>query len=228
VRLDTEDGRDVWKILFLIGTTSLSTACAFSTIPLTLPTKGLADTVPGGRGRQVVVSIPFSDARELRDRCGMQKNGYNMDTADAVCQSAPEAWIAHLLADELRASGFTVLRDESPHRPGALAVEGSLLEIFVEPVAGFWAVSLEADLEVRLNAKTETGLRAERTFFVKGWKGGVQVVTMQPFHTALNRATHALLEEMVRAIIELMDQYPELGLEGMPPLHLAALAEATR
>jgi hypothetical protein len=28
--------------------------CAFTDIPLTLPTKGLESTIPGGRGRQVV------------------------------------------------------------------------------------------------------------------------------------------------------------------------------
>ena len=66
-----------------------STACAFTNIPLTLPSKGLESTIPGGNGRQIVIIVPFSDGREIRDRCGMQKNGYNMDTADAVCQSDP-------------------------------------------------------------------------------------------------------------------------------------------
>jgi hypothetical protein len=37
------------------------------------------------------------------------------------------------------------------------------------------------------------------------------LATKGPFHTALNRATQALLEEMVRAIMELMDFHPELG-----------------
>ena len=41
------------------------------------------------------------------------------------------------------------------------------------------------------------------------------LATKGPFHTALHRATQALLEEMVRSITELMDAYPELGsLEG--------------
>jgi hypothetical protein len=200
-------------LLILAG---VSSGCAFNDIPLTLPTQGLETTIHGGRGRQVVVVVPFSDERSIRDRCGMQKNGYNMDTADAICQSDPNAWIAELLADELRASGFSVIRADDAHRPGALRVEGALLKIFVEPVIGFWSGSLEADLSVRLRATSETGLEAERTFFAKAWRGGQVLSTMQPFHTAMHRAAQDLLAQLVRAILELMDRYPQLGSGNAP------------
>ena len=217
------------EIRLLLILASLSSACAFTDIPLTLPTQGLEHTISGGRNRQVIVVVPFSDAREITNRCGMQKNGYNMDTADAVCQSDPNAWIAQLIADELRASGFSVLEEGAEHRPGALHVEGSLLKIFVEPVIGAWTGSLEADLSLKLSATTETGLEAERTFFVKGWKGGQLASTMQPYHTALHRATQAIVEEVVRAILELLDRYPQLGLRGAPPpMVVAKLREGWR
>ncbi len=112
-------------------------------------------------------------------------------------------------------------------RPGALRLEGSLLKIFVEPVIGAWSGSLEADLSVKLRATSETGLEAERTFFVKGWKGGQLASTMQPYHTALHRATQQLLEEMVRAILELMDHYPQLGQRHAPAFVLALRLEET-
>ena len=105
--------------LFLFSTSG----CAFTKMTLPLPTEGLTDTVPGGAGRQVIVTVPFDDAREIRDRCGMKKNGYNMDTADAVCETDPNQWIAQLLADELRASGFTVLQPDDPHRASAVYVQ---------------------------------------------------------------------------------------------------------
>jgi hypothetical protein len=209
----------------LVALGCLSGACAFTDIRLTLPTKGLDDTIPGGNGRQIVVVTPFSDEREIRDRCGMQKNGYNMDTADAVCQSDPSAWIADLLADELRASGFTVIDEATEHRPGALRIDGSLLKIFVEPVIGFWSGSLESDLSVKLRATTETGLEAERTFFVKGWKGGQMLSTTRPYLTSLHRATQQLLEEIVGAVLELMDRYPQLGSRDVPALVLALQIE---
>jgi hypothetical protein len=104
-----------------------------------------------------------------------------------------------------------VLDASAAHRPGALRIEGSLQKLFVEPVIGAWTVSLEADLTVTLKASSETGLEASRKFFVKGWKPGQMASTMQPYHTALHRATQQLLEEMVRGIVELMDRYPQLG-----------------
>ncbi len=186
------------------------TGCAFGAMPITLPTAPLEASVRGGAGRQIVVVAPFSDARE-QERCGMKKNGYNMDTADAVCESAPGAWFARRLAQELAVAGFQVVAPGERAKPSALRVEGSVLQLFIEPVIGFWSGSVEADLSVRLRATSQTGLVAERTFFVKGWKGGIQVVTAQPYHTATHRATQALLEETVRAIVELMDRYPELG-----------------
>jgi len=212
----------------LVALTCLASACAFTDVPLTLPTSGLDPTIPGGRGRQVIVVVPFSDERQIRERCGMQKNGYNMDTADAICQSDPNSWFAQLLADELRASGFSVLDDDAEHRPTALRIEGSLIKIFVEPVIGVWSGSLEADLSVKLRVTTQTGLEAERTFFVKGWKGGAQASTSQIFQIALHRATETIVIEMVNAILELMDRYPQLGFQSTPGTVLAHLEEGPR
>jgi len=193
-----------------MGVSLLTSACAFSNIDLTLPTRGLEKPVTGGNGRQVVVVTPFKDEREIKWRCGMQTNGYDMDTADAICQGDPNAWIAQLLANELRTTGFTVLSADAPHHPGALRVEGSLAKLFVEPIHGFWTGSLEADLFLRLRVSSETGLEADRGFFVKGWRGTAWSST-SPYEIALDRATQQALEEMVRAVVELMDKYPQLG-----------------
>jgi hypothetical protein len=88
----------------------------------------------------------------------------------------------------------------------------TLLKLFVEPVQGAFSGSLEADLSVKLRVTSASGLDAERTFFVKGWKGGQLVSTMQPYHTALHRATQDLLAQMVGSILELVNRYPELGM----------------
>jgi len=192
----------------------LGSACAFNNVPLTLPEKGLDPTLGGGRNRQVIVIVPFTDQRAIRNRCGMKKNGYNMDTADAVCQSDPSLWIANLLAAELRASGFQVVNSDVPHRAGAVVIQGALKKLFVEPVIGMWSGSLETDLETTLTLSSEDGLRAERTFFVKGVQKGVLLSTLDPYHSSLTRAGQASLKEMVTAIIELMDRYPQLGSAG--------------
>jgi hypothetical protein len=204
---------------------AIASACAYPNVALDLPTRGLDASLSGGKGRQVIVIAPFADAREIRERCGLHKNGFNVDSADVVCQSDPTVWLAQLLSDELRRTGFEVLDEQAPHRPGALRIEGSLVKLFVEPVLGVWSASLETDLAVKLRVTTGTGLEAERSFFVKGWKGGVLMPTPQPFHTATQRATQRLLEELTRAIFELLDRYPQLGAGGAP---LACVADAAR
>ncbi len=173
------------------------------------------------------MAAPFADARQITNRCGMQKGGYGNETADALCQGDPAQWIAALLASELKASGFTVLPAEGGARDGALKVEGVLLKIFAEPVVGFWTTSVETDLNVKLVATSQTGLRAERTFFVKGeltsviWPQGI-------FNDSVENGTRELLAKMVEAILELMKQYPELGLRYRHPAVVAWRPEQGR
>lgn len=195
--------------------------CALTDVRLKPPTSGLKTPIPGGNQRQVIVTVPFSDARAIKARCGMQKGGYGNETANAVCQGDPAEWIAGLLASELTASGFTVLPTEDGARDTALKVEGVLLKIFAEPVVGFWTTTVETDLNVRLVATSRTGLRAERTFFVKGelqsviWPQGI-------FNDSLENGTRELLGKMVEAILEIMKQYPELGFKRPRPASLVS------
>jgi hypothetical protein len=203
--------------------------CAFSNVNMVMPAGGLESPVRGGNGREVVVVIPFADERAIRDRCGMQKNSYNMDTADAVCTSDPSAWLANLLAQELRTAGFSVADAGSSHGEDALRVEGSLLKVFVEPVIGFWSGSHEADLQVKLVATSATGLRAERIFFTKARQGGAFISITPLYELTLRKATREILGDMVRSVVALMDRYPELG--SRPPdagARVAGAAETRR
>jgi hypothetical protein len=190
--------------------------CALSEVHIKAPESGLKAPIPGGNQRQVIVAVPFSDTRQIKDRCGVQKGGYGNETATAVCQGDPARWIAELLAGELRASGFTVLPAEEGARDTALRVEGALLKIFAEPVVGFWSTNVETDLSVKLVATSKTGLRAERTFFVKGEKESV-IWPQGIFNDSVADGSRALLDQMVKAILELMKRYPELGLERPLP-----------
>jgi hypothetical protein len=186
--------------------------CALVDVNLKAPESGLGKPIPGGNQRQVVVVIPFQDDRQIRTRCGVQKGGYGNETAVAVCQGDPAEWIASFLARELTASGFTVLRSADGARDAALRIEGVLLQIFAEPVVGFWSTTVETDMKVKLVATSKTGLQAERSFFSKGevtnviWPQGI-------FNDSVSSGTHDLLTKMVQAILELMNRYPELGFE---------------
>jgi len=140
----------------------------------------------------------------------MQRNGYGDETASAYCEGDPARWIAAMLAAELEASGFTVLSTEENARDSALKIEGVLLKLFAEPVIGPWLTAIETDLSVKLVATSRTGLRAERTFFVKGDRESI-VWTEGTFNDSLKRGTGELLGKMVEEILELMKRYPQLG-----------------
>lgn len=201
--------------------------CALVDVNLKPPDSGLKKPIPGGNQRQIIVTIPFADARQITNRCGIQKGGFGNETAKALCQGEPAKWIAEFLAGELKASGFTVLPAEDGARDSALKVEGVLLKIFAEPVVGFWTTTVETDLNVKLVATSRTGLRAERTFFVKGeltsliWPQGI-------FNDSLEDGTQQLLAKIVEAIFDLMKQYPELGFRHRPPAAVAWRPEPGR
>ena len=70
----------------------LPVACALTDATVVLPKARLAPSIESGRRRQVIVTMPFQDAREIRRRCGMKKNSYEMDTADLQCTTYIEGY----------------------------------------------------------------------------------------------------------------------------------------
>jgi hypothetical protein len=202
------------------------TGCALVDVNLKPPTTGLKTPIPGGNGRQIVLSVPFSDERQTKDRCGVQKGGYGNETAKAVCPQDPSQWMAEMLERELQASGFTVLRTDNGARDTALKVEGILIRIFAEPIVGFWSTSIETDLGANLVATSKTGLRAERKFFSKS-ELTVVLWTQGLFNDSAEIAIRDMLGKMVNAILELMSRYPELGRWRLDPGALIAAAPTT-
>lgn len=201
-----------WAVLALSLLSCLS-ACAFTNVPLELP-KTVSTGLSGGDGRRVVVVSPFADARPAKDVCGIQKNQYEAETAKALCTADPSRWIAEVLSGALQAAGFAVQSDGAA-APGALVINGTLDKLFVEPLIGFTAITLETDMQVRLTVTSGTGLLAERTFFVKGIATG-QVARAGNFQRSVDTAADQMVKDMVAAIITLANRYPQLGGGGTP------------
>lgn len=201
--------------LVLFGAVLATSGCAFTDINMRMPAD--VEDVPGsvGAGRSISVVVPFVESRgEHIARCGMQKNGYNMDTADATCSKPPTQWIGTLLAQELRQAGFDVSVVPTPggmSNENVPVVEGELVKLFVEPVIGFWSGSLEADLHVNLRVRRGDGLDAQRDFFQKGIRSGVMASVTPIYETALTRATNEIVWEMVAEVANLLDKYPSGG-----------------
>lgn len=182
--------------------------CAFGTLNLQTP-----HTVPTGvsglgEGRPIAVVVPFDDERRIRNRCGMKKNSYNMDTADVVCTEHPPRWLAERLVAALREADFEVTEIRPSAAPDHVAVEGTLLTLFIEPRIGFWVVGLETDIYARLNVTSPNGLDAERTFFVKSEEQAIAGVE-GAYRQSFVHASDQILRDMVVAIGQLLDEYDD-------------------
>jgi hypothetical protein len=199
----------VFSLLFTGG-------CAFVDLHVAPPSE---NPVPAGtmlgRGREIILEAPLADERPFRQRCGMQKNGYNMDTANVYCTVAPSESIAHMLHQGLVNAGFRVSRTPTNHNPSAVHIQGTLLQFFVEPAVGIVTVTPEADIYVKLVATSDSGLRAERYFYVKGTDESL-VATEENFQYASDDANREIVQAMVKAIAQLMDRYPQLGSPAAP------------
>jgi len=203
-------------LLFLAVATLVSTGCAFANVdvhppeapaPAQLEAQGRGGP---GRGREVIVYAPFADARYELTRCGMQKNGYNMDTADVKCTEAPGLWVADALAIELQRAGYKPLRSDAVPGPTTVVVRGTVHQLFLEPKHDFFTLTVEGDLSARLVVSTASGLVAERGFYVKGTETGI-ASTEAAFQASADQATRRIARAMVAALTQLLDRYPDLG-----------------
>jgi hypothetical protein len=164
----------------------------------------------GGHGRKVQVVIPFADQRTITHRCGMKKGALGGESGDILCNTKPAEWVAQRLADELRASGFTVVESDAPVADGTLRIEGALLTLFVEAIIWHYNI-IETDIQVELVATSGDGLRAERVFFVKKAIHGANVRFAKFYQESLNLAARHMASRMVEAILELLEAYPTVG-----------------
>jgi len=188
--------------------------CAFLDLNITPPDTSVFSDAPNlGRGREVIVDRPLADRRGFPGRCGMQKNGYNIDTADVFCTIAPTEWIGGTLEQGLAAAKFRVLHPGDKIGPNVVRIQGAVLQFFVEPDIGGFTVIPEADIGVKLVVTSASGLRAERVFYVKGTDAAL-IATESNFQTASEDATIQVVRLMVENLAKLMDRYPQLGQPG--------------
>lgn len=189
--------------------------CAFIDLNVTPPSPSVFSDAPNlGRDREVIVDRPFADRRGYPSRCGMQKNSYNMDTANVSCSITPPEWLAGTLEQGLTAAHFRVLHPGDPIGPDVVRIQGAVFQFFLEPDVGAYTVTPEADIGVKLIVTSASGLRAERVFYVKGTDTTL-LATESNFQTASEDATIQVVRLMVEHLSKLMDRYPQLGQPGV-------------
>ncbi len=196
-------GKNVaWMSSIILG--AWLSGCAFANVTVKLPTEPTAG-YSGGVGRAVVVPA-FVDQRAIKDRIGMQKNGYGADTANAVANQSVESWLGVRLGAELRSAGFQIVSEGA--NPKATKLQGYVLKLFIEPVQQWMTVDLETDLSVRIRVTRPDGVEAERRYFVKGVEQGL--ASMAGSYTAsVDKAADVLMKRIVADVINLLNKFPE-------------------
>jgi hypothetical protein len=189
-----------WSIL-LFG--SLVSGCAFSNVEVRLSTEATS-AYSGGQDRPLAISS-FVDQRPIKGRIGMQKNGYGMDTANAVADQSVDAWLTARLAGELRSAGFQIVSDGAA--PNATKINGQVLKLFVEPVQQWSTVDVETDLSVRIQVTRPDGFQAERQYFVKAVDQGMASLS-GAYTASVSKATEVLMKRIVVDVINLMNKFP--------------------
>jgi hypothetical protein len=194
-----------WLFLVVLA----GSGCALTDMSLRPPEVPEMSRQCAGTRPLITLVTPFDDSRPQRQRCGMKKNGYNLDTANILCDGDPELYLANLLAAELDKAGFEVQRKAPSASSGGLHLEGQLLQFFVEPKVGGFTFTPEADIHVKLSAASASGLKAERDFYVK-WEEVSLAGTESNFQTAADKATVLIVGNMAQAVQELIQRFPEL------------------
>jgi hypothetical protein len=181
--------------------------CALTDVTLGQPRRhALGNGSRRGESRDIVLIRPFA-TRRTQSRCGMKKNGYNMDTASVFCGSAPESMLADVLAGQLRMAGFNVHGDPRAAGPSTIVLTGVVDQLFVEPKNNFFSVSFEADIGLTLTAKTASGLSARRTFYVKGQEATF-FASEEDMLRSLESGIRQLSFAVVGAVANLADRFP--------------------
>jgi len=190
-----------WAVAILAGALS---GCAFTNIPVSLPTQPTSG-YSGGENR--VLTVPkFIDQRQIKDRIGMQKNGYGMDTANAIPDQNVDGWLTARLAAELQAVGFQVVGDGTQAK--ATKIQGYVTKLFTEPVQQWTTMDLETDLAVRIQLSRPDGLEAERRYFIKGVEQGMMSLS-GAFNGSVNKTSDALMKRLIPDIINLLNKFAE-------------------
>jgi uncharacterized lipoprotein YajG len=197
----------------------LSAGCALTDETIHLPSpEEVAVASQRGGGRPLAITMRFADGRRDAQRCGMKKNGYNVDTASVLCAEDPSTLVPLVLARELRSAGFRVVVDRRPNAASLPAdtipvLSGTIEQLFIEFKSNFFGGVMEADVGLFLTVRTPDGRMARRRFFVKGQEGST-FATVDDMRAALVSAVHELMLDVVGAVANLMDNVP---MQPAPP-----------
>lgn len=200
----------------MVLATGVLPGCGAADATIVFPEQGAVATGSRrGEGREVVLVRPFADQRH-EDRCGMKKNGYGSPIAKIFCSGDARSSLENLLVSELRGAGFKVLRDRAQAGPSTIILVGTLEKLFVEPDLNYFTSAYEADVALKLSARTTTGLWAERHFYVKGVEATV-TGSDQDIQRSFDSGIRQMVTSVVGAVANLAEEIPIVPSAGEAP-----------
>jgi hypothetical protein len=184
--------------------------CALTPARVVLKGDPAGMRLEGGAGREVVV-FPVTDERGDSARCGVKRNAYGTETADARCEPDASTWLVHLVLRGLNQAGFRPVTLLTAKTPDPLRLRLTLEHLFIDADPGFATVMLTADVHVLVTADTASGLVATRSFFVQVERSTV-ALTDRAYQATMDEATDMLIARVVTAVVELANHYPVVGM----------------
>lgn len=185
--------------------------CAFAQVKVKLdPSATVASTE--GLQREVVV-FPSVDERENPRSCGARRNVYGADVGRVRCQMEPTQWLNEAVLRGLHHRSFKVVQLHSAKSGSPLHVSLGLRTLFIDEILEGDGVTMVADVEVHVTVRSNTGLLAERSFFVREREFSANESSYQD---TLTLASRRMQNHILDAIVELADRYPALGRAPAP------------
>ena len=147
------------KIFFIVPLIFLSSSCAFVDKEISLEPN--SPQYNNAKANETVYLNEFKDKRNIKDKIGVIKNGYGMETANVTTDQDISALIEESLIRNLKNAGFNIKKLVATSNINALLsnkqmyLEGAIYKFYVEPNVGWWYADMVADINIKINVKSK-------------------------------------------------------------------------
>jgi uncharacterized lipoprotein YajG len=194
------------RFLVVLALLNACVGCAFESgyLRTSNPVVGSVEQAQG-RGQTFVVTV--EDARNDKNRIGIKKNGYGMETANIYADGSVDTWLRDSFAATLVDAGY---KPASAEMPATWRMRLRVLDVFTENTPQAWDVQYGARVSVELVVTTTDGRTWARRFTGLEMESRVIEAKVEiPMQELLHRACQEAMGKAVRALTELAVTSPQ-------------------
>ncbi len=185
-----------WLRLAALAGISLAATALLSGCALTKAYVGLAykaqDKVERVAGAEAVkVKVQVADARTVKDRVSVKKNGYGMEMALIIATNDVADLLTQAIQTELSHRGFVAAG-------GSAVVAVELSKCYSDFKMGFWSGSAQAEVVLNAQVKSPAGdLVFSKLVTGEGHNPGIQITSGENAKIALDSALNDAVAKLV-------------------------------